>query len=36
MPYSPGTAPSLDAAVKEAYAHREDLQGQEEAHERRA
>jgi outer membrane protein TolC len=31
MPYSPGTAPSLDAAVKEAYAHREDLQGQEEA-----
>jgi outer membrane protein TolC len=31
MPYSPGTVPSLDTAVKEAYAHREDLQGQEEA-----
>lgn len=31
MPYAPGTAPSLDAAVKEAYAHREDLKGQEEA-----
>ena len=31
MPYAPGTVPSLDAAVKEAYAHREDLQGQEEA-----
>ena len=31
MPYAPGTMPPLDAAVKEAYAHREDLQGQEEA-----
>ena len=31
MPYVSATVPSLDAAVKEAYAHREDLQGQEEA-----
>ena len=31
MPYAPANVPSLDEAVKEAYAHREDLQGQQEA-----
>jgi len=31
MPYAPSDVPSLEDAVKEAYAHREDLQGQQES-----
>ena len=31
MPYAPSAVPSLEDGVKEAYAHREDLQGQQEA-----
>ena len=31
MPYTPADVPALDAAVKEAYANREDLRGQQEA-----
>jgi outer membrane protein TolC len=31
MPFTPADVPALDAAVKEAYANREDLRGQQEA-----
>lgn len=31
MPYAPSTVPGVDEAVEQAYAHREDLQGQQAA-----